>query len=157
MIQSSLCSRPSTLGINQFVSINLNKILFIKQTIVCVCIYDLWCECMNVYKGLCEIWHVCMVEDSSHDMMTVVGESSCPCALEQDVKQQMAPEAVFWCVNVSSWASERVSDRRRGSISLTNFIHRFFCFCWRTEAALTCQSQLVSVCLAECVRRLLGR
>lgn len=61
---------------------------------------------MYVYIGLCEIWHVCMVEDSSH-MMTVVGESSYPCALEQDVKQQMAPEAVFWCVNV---LSERASE-----------------------------------------------
>lgn len=43
---------------------------------------------MNVYKGLWKIWHVCMGEDSSHDMMTVVGESFCPCALEQDVKQK---------------------------------------------------------------------
>lgn len=46
---------------------------------------------MNAYIGLFEIWLVCMVENSSHVMMTVVGESSCPCALEQDVKQQMAP------------------------------------------------------------------
>lgn len=135
-IQSSLCSTSSTLGINQLDSINLNKILFIKQTIVCVCIYDPWYECMNDYKGLCEIWHVCMVEDSSHDMMMVVGESSCPCALEQDVKQKNGSRS---CVLVCKclFLSERVSDRRRGSISLTNFIHRFFCFCWRTEAALT--------------------
>lgn len=123
MIQSSLCSTPSTLGINQFESVNLNKILFKKQTIVCVCIYDLWCECMNVYKGLCEMWHVCMVEDLSHDMMTVVGESSCPCALEQDVKQQVAPEAVFWCVNVSPWASERASEWQTERFNFIDKLH----------------------------------